>query len=133
MKKGVKILIIVAAMLAVIVIVVIVTINSINKNLENLNNITIENVDLTEIEDGTYNGSYECLPVSVEVAVTVNNHEITSIEIIKHLNGQGQPAEVIIDDVIEAQSLDVDTITGATYSSQVILLAIQDALDRAGE
>jgi uncharacterized protein with FMN-binding domain len=53
---------------------------------------------------------------------------IKKIEIVRHLNGQGKPAEVIPDRVIEMQSLDVDIISGATYSSKVILKAIENAL-----
>jgi len=37
---------------------------------------------------------------------------------------------VIVDSVIENQSLDVDAISGATYSSKVILKAIENALAR---
>jgi uncharacterized protein with FMN-binding domain len=77
-------------------------------------------------------GSYSVFPVSVDVEVEVSNHVITSILITKHDNGQGTPAEVIIDDVILAQSIDVDSISGATYSSKVILLAIKDALSNIG-
>ncbi len=79
--------------------------------------------------DGTYIGSYETTVVKVKVAVTVVNHTITEIEILKHDNGQGKEAEEILNDVIESQSVLVDSIAGATYSSKVILLAIIDALD----
>jgi uncharacterized protein with FMN-binding domain len=45
---------------------------------------------------------------------------------------QGQGAEIIPEKVIEAQSLKVDSVSGATYSSKVILKAIQDAILKAG-
>ena len=60
--------------------------------------------------------------------VTVKNHAITDIDLLKHQNGQGKPAEVITERVLAAQSLKVDTVSGATMSSKVILLAIEDAL-----
>lgn len=50
------------------------------------------------------------------------------IEILKHRNGKGKKAEVIIDDVIKEQSLLVDAVTGATISSRAIFKAIEDAL-----
>ena len=98
------------------------------KSLQELSDMQIEDIDLMVIDDGVYEGSYSAFPVSVEVKVTVQNHIITNIEIVKHVTGQGQSAEVIIESVILEQSLDVDIILGATYSSKVILLAIQDAL-----
>ena len=56
---------------------------------------------------------------------------ISSIELVKHIHSRGSQAEAIIDKVIEAQSLDVDAISGSTYISMVILRAIEDALRNA--
>ena len=55
-------------------------------------------------------------------------HMIKEIELKKHDNGQGFPAEIIPGKVVEAQSLEVDIVSGATYSSKVILKAIENAL-----
>lgn len=97
-------------------------------NLEQLADLKISNVDLSKIEDGTYDGSYKAFPVSAEVKVTVKNHIITEIVLIEHVNGQGKSAEIIPGKVVEAQSLEVDIVSGATYSSKVILKAIENAL-----
>jgi uncharacterized protein with FMN-binding domain len=91
----------------------------------------INDVDLASARDGTYTGRYSAFPVSAEVSVTVKNHLITDIEIIKHFNGEGQGAEVIPERVIDLQSLKVDCVSGATISSKVILMAIYDALSQA--
>lgn len=93
--------------------------------------ITIADVDLTNIADGVYNGSCSVFPVAAEVKVTVKDHAITAIELVKHNHGQGAAAEVIPGRVVEAQSLVVDTVSGATYSSNVILKAIENALTGA--
>jgi uncharacterized protein with FMN-binding domain len=90
---------------------------------------TINEVDLSKIEDGVYTGSFGAIPVKAEVQVTVSDHKITDIKILKHDNGQGSAAEVLPDKVVEAQSLKVDLISGATYSSKVILKAIENALN----
>ena len=97
-------------------------------NLEGLDEIKITPIDLTLIKDGDYQGKYSAFPVSVTVVVSVTDHRIASIDIIEHNNGQGGEAEAIVDEVIRMQSLNVDVISGATYSSQVIKLAIADAL-----
>ncbi len=99
-----------------------------DKNLKALADIPVTDIDLTAIPDGTYDGGYKCFPVEAEVAVTVRDGRIAAIDLIKHSNGKGGAAEVIPGIVVEKQTLQVDAISGATYSSKVILLAIEDAL-----
>lgn len=88
----------------------------------------IPSVALDTIDDGIYEGNYSVFPVTVKLNVTVKGHEITEILILEHVNGQGGKAEAIADQVIEKQSLQVDIISGATYSSKVILKALENAL-----
>jgi len=84
--------------------------------------------DVRRVADGVYEGAAFLLPVSVRVRATVSGGRIASIDLLKHFNGRGKPAEAIIPRVIEAQSLGVDTVSGATHSSLTILTAIQNAL-----
>ena len=102
--------------------------SNLDQNLNKLTQTKIEDVDLSKISDGIYSGSYELLPVSVEVAVTIKEHKIDKIDLIKHNNGKGAAAEVIPDEVVKTGSLQVDAVSGATYSSRVILKAIENAL-----
>ncbi len=104
---------------------------STESNLESLKYMELAQIDLTAIEDGIYTGSYSVFPVSAQVSVTIKNHVIVGIDLIEHINGQGTPAEVIPDMVVKSQSLQVDSVSGATYSSRVILKAIENALLRA--
>jgi uncharacterized protein with FMN-binding domain len=99
----------------------------IERNLNGLDEVVITPIDFSTVEDGEYQGKYSAFPVSVTVDVSVIDHRITKIKIIEHNNGQGGDAEAIIEEIIRVQSLDVDVISGATYSSQVIKLAIADA------
>ena len=103
-------------------------INQINALHQELIAEKILDIDLTKIADGTYAGRYDAFPVAAEVKVTVKNHRITGIELVKHRNGRGAPAETIPERVMEAQSLAVDTVAGAIISSKVILKAIENAL-----
>jgi len=129
MKKSSLIIIIaVALVLALISSAIIIIYGNIKNNLDDLYDVEFSNINMSVIEDGTYFGSYEYFPISVEVNVTVTNHNITKIDILKHSNGKGASGEAITDSVIAEQSLEVDAITGATYSSKVILLAIENAL-----
>lgn len=122
--------IVILIIIVVLAITLIISFLNASKNLEELKNIKIDQLDLSNVEDGTYTGSYDCFPVMAEVNVTVSNHQITEINIVKHQHGKGGKAEAITDDVIAKQSLDVDTIAGATHSSKVILLAIDNALSK---
>ncbi|HMM69302.1 FMN-binding protein [Gudongella oleilytica] len=70
-------------------------------------------------------------PVSATVEVIIEGGRIEDIRLLDHGNGMEQPAEAIIEDVVEDQSLDVDSVSGATYSSRVILKAIEATLIEA--
>lgn len=94
-----------------------------------VSNIQVSSVDLDKIPDGTYIGKCSATMVEAEVKVEVKDHRIINIDLLKHKNGKGRPAEVIPDKVVKAQSLNVDMVTGATSSSKVILKAIENALN----
>lgn len=102
----------------------------IENNFNQLTKAEVKDIQLSSISDGEYQGTYQSFPIDVEVNVTVLDHKITKIELIKHVTGQGQSAERILDDVIKYNSIEVDVISGATYSSKVILQAISNALNR---
>jgi len=131
-KRKKKILMIVLLIIAVVVVVggfiLNNIINKLNTGLEELMALEIENVNISEVTDGTYSGAYKQFPIDVEVTVTVESGEIQDIKINKHINGKGKDAEAITKDVISQQTLKVDAVTGATYSSIVILKAIEKAL-----
>ena len=94
----------------------------------NINDIVITSPDLNRIADGTYRGSSKVGPVRVTLDVSARSGAITSIQIVKHINGRGKRAEEIVPAIIKAQSLDVDVISGATFSSKAILKASENAL-----
>jgi uncharacterized protein with FMN-binding domain len=102
--------------------------NRVNKNLQSLNDIKVRTIDLNIIEDGTYHGTYAVFPVKVQLEVIIKNHKIEDIKIIEHVNGKGKAAGDILKRIIEEQTIDVDVIAGATYSSRVIQKAIENAL-----
>jgi uncharacterized protein with FMN-binding domain len=127
-KKTAVILLIILAVIIAICAIIAYAVNGMDQNLDQLLDIEIEDADLSEVPDGTYPGSYKAPPIFVKVEVTVKDHAIADIEIIEHDNGKGAAAEAIIDEVVEKNSLHVDAVSGATYSSKVILLSIRDAL-----
>lgn len=89
---------------------------------------TFSNIDISNIPDGVYIGEYDVDFVYAKVKVTVQNRAITNIDILKHKNGRGKPAEIVADRIIEEQKIDVDAVSGATNSSTVIKKAVENAL-----
>ncbi len=83
--------------------------------------------------DGQYTGIAEGYDGDIEVLVTVENGQITSVEI---LSADGETyrylknAMAVIDTVLQYQTWEVDAVAGATYSSQGILDAVADALSQ---
>lgn len=96
-----------------------------------IDRIEIVEPDLAKAADGTWIGEWNTTLVSATVSVDTLSRRIEGIEILRHDCGKGEPAEAITDRVIASQSLAVDTVSGATGSSKVILRAVQDALEKA--
>lgn len=83
-----------------------------------------------DLEDGVYNGSATGFRGTVTVAVTIRDKSITSIDILSLSDDEAffNRAKGVIDKIISSQSLDVDVVSGATYSSNGIIGAVKNAL-----
>ena len=93
----------------------------------------VENALLVEeeIEDGIYEGEGAGMMGPILVSVTVVDGMITEIEILEHTETDGiaDPALAEIPAaIIEAQSIDIDVVAGATYTSEGIMEAVDNAL-----
>ena len=94
-------------------------------------NLTAKMPDLALKTDGVYRGNYDLsgTPVDVTLDVTIQDHKIIGIKMVKHICSPiGKKAEKIIDQIITIQSLDVDAVSGATGSSKAIIKAVENAL-----
>ena len=83
--------------------------------------------------NGTYNGQGSNRIGSVEVAVTVNQGKIISVEITNCSTHYSVTAidPVLPNEVVARQSGNVDVVTGATKSTQDFQTAVKQALDQA--
>lgn len=85
-------------------------------------------------KDGTYEGEAQGYGGLVKVSVVVSGGAITSVGVLDH-SGEDDAywsmAEALIPKIIEAQSTGVDTVTGATFSSNGILNGVDKALEGA--
>jgi len=93
-----------------------------------IRDIVISTPNVSLVQNGTYSGSFDAILVAADIDVIVRDGQIISIVLNSHKNERGAAAEIITDAVIMSQSLDVDTVSGATNSSLVILKAIENAL-----
>lgn len=84
--------------------------------------------------DGTYTGSAQGFGGAITVQVTLANDEITDIQVTSAPGEDSaylSQGEGVISSIISAQSTDVDTVSGATFSSTGIINAVVDALGKA--
>lgn len=90
---------------------------------------SVGTISLNEKADGTYDGSYSGFRWSNEVKVQVADHRIVDIQVAKpQVFATTQTIDAIKQRVLDAQSLDVDVISGATVDSKAFLKAVENAL-----
>lgn len=89
-----------------------------------------------DVSDGTYYGTGTGFAGKIKVAVTVKDKQITAIEIVENEADDDaffSRAKGVIDKIISGQTLDVDVVSGATYSSNGIISAVKNALTGAAD
>ena len=85
-------------------------------------------------KDGTYTGEAQGFGGTIQVQVTLTSDEITDIQVTSAPGEDSaylSQGEGVISSILSAQSTDVDTISGATFSSTGIINAVVDALGKA--
>lgn len=98
------------------------------------NNSTENSVGTTNITDGSYTGTSEGFRGPITVKVTIKDQKISTIEVLESSDDMkwfNRANATIPNSIIESQSTDVDTVSGATYSSLGIKNAVKDALEKA--
>ena len=91
----------------------------------------IQNIDLKNISNGTYTGSYDCYRWSNQVKVTVMEHRITSIQALRIQDGRESLVKTLTQKILEQQTPAVDAVSRATASSNGYLKAVEMALKSA--
>ena len=98
-------------------------------------NLPIAVVDFKQLNEGTYIGEYEGGMYkwrASEVQVIVSSNKVTDIKLLKHKeNKSPEFTDELFNRIIKSQSLQVDTISGATITSKAYLKAVENALIKA--
>lgn len=89
--------------------------------------------DPSAYKDGTYYGTGTAFGGTLKVKVEISGGKITSIQIMENQDGSEyiSKASALINTIIQNQSTNVDTVSGATYSSVGIIQAVRNALSQA--
>lgn len=129
MKKRTEIII--GAVILVVVVAAAILIKnlvSVERYQNEVANMTYTDIDITSIPDGTYTGESDVQYIYAKVEVTVQQGKISNIKLLEHRHERGIAAEGIEDQIVAQQRVDVDAVSGATNSSQVIKKAVDNAL-----
>ncbi|HEY4151928.1 MAG TPA: FMN-binding protein [Pseudolysinimonas sp.] len=91
-------------------------------------------------KDGTFTGTtIDTRFGAMQVQVVISGGKITDVKVLQATNREGRSVEIsnradplLRSEVLQAQSANVSTIGGATYTSDGYLQSLQSALDQAG-
>ena len=94
--------------------------------------VTLNGIDLTNVPDGSYIGTYDFKRWSNKVVVHVKDNQITAIDIVDDIPGATVTdcSGEMFRRVIAAQDTRVDAVSGATVTSKAYLKAIEDAIGK---
>jgi uncharacterized protein with FMN-binding domain len=93
--------------------------------------VPVNDVDLSKVKDGTFEGRWDAGWWSKTIKVVVANHKITDLKITGSGNIPVRDAETkFLAEIVKKQSLKVDAIAGATITTQTILKSTELALEK---
>jgi uncharacterized protein with FMN-binding domain len=86
-----------------------------------------------QLKDGTYEGSADGYEGTITVSVTVSGGQVTDITVVSESDSPQffNQAKTLLDTIISGQTLEVDAVSGATFSSAGLINATADALQQA--
>lgn len=127
MKKLIRALLLLLLALALLVLGGMVAMQAqARKSMAELDAVPV--IPLSDVADGVYEGVQETPLVKVTVSVTVQNHAIAGIQLLRHENGRGAPSEALLEEMVRQDTSEVGVVSGATMSSKVITAAVRNAL-----
>lgn len=134
-RKGCRLTMLITGVIALVVLVAAGGIGwtLLSREHEEAANVPLDLADFSHLQDGTFTGEYEGGMYKWRAStcrLTVKDGKVVSIELLES-DDPGQEntdVKILYDRVVSAQSLQVDTISGASLTSKAYLAAVQDAL-----
>lgn len=100
-----------------------------SKEMAKVRQLDIQNVNLTNIPDGNYIGSFSYSGFEYTVKTNVKTHQITDIEVLQNRDTEhARRAEGVLNEIINSQTPNVDAISGATTTSKALMKAVENSL-----
>ncbi len=125
-----KVLTVLCSILIAFVLIIVGLLTFVLLGKDTTLNQQIGDINLEGVTDGVYTGSYSGFRWSNTVEVTVKDHQITDIKVVKpQMFAKVTTYAEITDRVKEQQNLKVDAVTGASVDTKAFLKAVESAVD----
>ena len=103
-----------------------------SEELARVRAMPINDVDLAGAADGSYPGEFTYGKFKYVVMTTIHRQRITGIDVMANRKEwHARKAEDVIPRIIEAQTPNVDAVTGATTTSKALMKAVEESLHKA--
>lgn len=118
-----------ALLLVILILVVFISLFfAMGRQVNRLEEQDFSQVDVAGLPDGIYQGSVSTPLVTACVEVPVQGGRIQDVKLLEHRHGPDHGAEAMAESIVQANSPDVDDISGSTASSVVVRSAVLEAL-----
>jgi uncharacterized protein with FMN-binding domain len=126
LKKALRII---AAIIVLLIFVGIIMSSIFMTGLDKGQKVVIGTMNLSSVADGTYEGNYALNRWTNTLKVTVKDHKITDIVVLKDVVFKlDAVSKGVFTEVIRKQSLDIDIQSGATVTTKAYLKSIEAAM-----
>jgi uncharacterized protein with FMN-binding domain len=124
-----KVLRIIGALVVLLIFITIIGSSIFMTGLDKGRKVIVGTVNLSTVADGTYEGNYALNRWTNTLKVTVKDHKITEISVVKDVVFKlDSVTKGVFAAVINKQSLAIDIQSGATVTTKAYLKSIENAL-----
>ncbi len=118
----------------IIVIVLVVLVGgglfAVTRGMKEIKNLSIGDPDVSRIQDGVYEGSFKKTRWNYGVKVTVKSGRIADVEVTQKPD-DGDFTAKAAQKIVEAQTVGIDTVSGASINTRAFRKAVENALKDA--
>ncbi len=124
-----KILYVILGFFTVMIAAIFIGIVYLQSGMSSTKSLTITSIDLSLVDDGIYEGTYENGRFTTTIEVTIVDHMITELVVIDDVTfANPDVTRALFDQIITSQDIDIDIIAGSTITTKAYLKAIENAL-----
>ena len=113
----------------ILLLTVLIILGCASQEMLRVRHLEIQNVDINNIRDGEYIGSFSYCGFEYKVRTMVSDHRIEDIIILQNRDTRhAKKAEGVISEIVKNQTPNVDAISGATTTSKALMKAVENSL-----